>query len=102
MKNKLLEAMALGLPVVSYPDAVVGIDCEPGVHLLVADTAEQMAESVQELLLQPERARQIARSGRRFVEDHYGWESSSRRYEALYEAIVKERVKRTTRGATGD
>ncbi|PYX92382.1 MAG: hypothetical protein DMG71_18120, partial [Acidobacteria bacterium] len=38
IKNKLLEAMSMQLPIVAYPGATVGIECTAGKHLVTADT----------------------------------------------------------------
>lgn len=91
MKNKILEAMAMQLPVVSCPEALIGINCVPGEHVLIADTPEQMAASVLELLRRPEFAFRIAAGGRKFVEERYSWNAQSRRYETLYQEVINER-----------
>ena len=91
MKNKILEAMAMQVPIVCYPPAIVGIDCVPGKHLLVAQTPKQFAEHVLELLRRPEHASEIAMAGRRLVEERYSWESRARAYEEIYKAVILER-----------
>jgi len=91
MKNKILEAMAMQLPIVCYPAAIVGIDCVPGKHLLVAQSPQQFAEHVLELLRRPELAADIAHAGRRLVEERYSWESRARAYEEIYETVIGER-----------
>jgi sugar transferase (PEP-CTERM/EpsH1 system associated) len=46
VQNKVLEAMALGRPVVASPQAFEGIRAVPGRDLLVADGAEAMAHAI--------------------------------------------------------
>ena len=57
---KILEAMALGTPVVATAKAVEGIDVEHGQHVLVADSGEAFADAVVELLRNPSTAGALA------------------------------------------
>lgn len=85
LKSKILEAMAMGMPIVCYPGSTVGIEAVPGQHLLVAQSTQEFAASVLHLLRNPDRAEKIARAARRLVKDKYSWESRARAYEELYE-----------------
>ncbi len=73
IQNKVLEAMAMGRPVIASPAAFQGIDAEPGRHLLVAGTAEEQAASLLELLASPERAQAMGQAARSRMESHYCW-----------------------------
>jgi glycosyltransferase involved in cell wall biosynthesis len=90
IKNKLLEAMAMGLPIVSYPEATSGIECADGTHLLLARTVREFADRTVELLQAPERALALGREARRLMEERYSWESRATAYELLYEAVLAE------------
>ena len=57
LQNKVLEAMAVGTPVVATPRAVAALDVRPGEHLLVADDAAGLAAATVALLRDPARAR---------------------------------------------
>jgi len=51
LKSKMLEAMAMRMPIVAYhPGSTVGIDCVYGKHLLAAETPQEFAAHVVELL----------------------------------------------------
>jgi len=91
LKSKVLEAMAMRLPIVCYPGSTVGIECVPGKHLRVAQTPQEFAAHVLELLRHPEQAEQMAQAGRELVEEKYSWESRARAYEQLYENVIAER-----------
>jgi polysaccharide biosynthesis protein PslH len=92
LKSKVLEAMAMRMPIVAYhPGSTVGIDCVYGRHLLAAETPEQFAIHVLDLLRHPEKADRIAQAGRELVEEKYSWESRARAYEQLYQQIIEER-----------
>jgi glycosyltransferase involved in cell wall biosynthesis len=94
VKNKLLEAMALGLPIISYPEAVKGIACTPGKHLLVADDPQEFARLSLDLLHRPGRAEEIGRAARQFVEENFSWESRADSFEGLYRQAIEDRRRR--------
>jgi polysaccharide biosynthesis protein PslH len=70
---KILEAMALGVPVVSTTVGREGLEVEDGVHLLVADAPAEFADRVCRLLEQPDLCARLSAAGRRRVEDIYDW-----------------------------
>lgn len=88
LKNKLLEAMAMELPIVSYRSSTSGIDCIPGKHLKIADSAQEFASHIIDLLRYPVAARQMAKAGRDLVADKYSWESKVNQWSRLYEEVV--------------
>ena len=47
---KILDAMAMGLPIVSHSMAIEGLDIHPEEHVLVADDARSTANAVERLL----------------------------------------------------
>ena len=75
VQNKVLEAMAMGRPVVATPAAFEGIEAEPGRDLLVAETAEEQARAVRHLLSDPTRAAALGAAARRRMEEAYSWEA---------------------------
>jgi len=91
IQNKVLEAMAMGLPVVGTRAATQGVDGQDGRDYLVAETAEQQVEAVCGLLRAPERARELGRSARAFVEAHYDWEVCLRPLDAMLERLGPKR-----------
>jgi glycosyltransferase involved in cell wall biosynthesis len=91
MKNKVLEAMAMGLPIVCYADALSGIEAASGRHLLVADDPGHFASAVAGLLEAPARAQALGAAARRLMEARYGWDSVAAAFEDLYERVRRER-----------
>jgi sugar transferase (PEP-CTERM/EpsH1 system associated) len=83
IQNKVLEAMAMGLPVVGTTSATQGVGGEPGRDYVVRDDAEGFAEAVKELLRDPPRAKELGRAARRFVESRYDWEVAFQPLDAL-------------------
>jgi glycosyltransferase involved in cell wall biosynthesis len=74
-KLKVLEAMAMALPVVTTTVGAQGLNVESGRHLFVADNPDDFAGRVLELLKDRKKAAQIGAAARRFVEQKYGWEA---------------------------
>jgi sugar transferase (PEP-CTERM/EpsH1 system associated) len=74
IQNKVLEALAMGLPTVGTTCATQGTAGTDREHFLVEDEAEGFATAVADLLTDRERAGELAQAGRRFVEENYDWE----------------------------
>jgi glycosyltransferase involved in cell wall biosynthesis len=70
---KILEAMAIGTPVVATSKGAEGLDAKPGKHLFVADEPEEFAECVLRLLSDGELRRHLAASGNELVRARYDW-----------------------------
>ncbi len=73
IQNKVLEALAMGLPVVGTTSATQGIEGQPGRDFLLADDPNAFAEDCIRLLQDATAAREQGERGRRFVEDNYDW-----------------------------
>ena len=74
IQNKVLEAMAMGLPVVGTTCATQRVEGVPGRDFRVQDEAEGFAREVVDLLRNPDRALALGRAARGFVEANYDWE----------------------------
>ncbi len=72
IQNKVLEAMAMGRPVVASPAAAEGIDAVAGRDFIVADE-EEMTTCILGLLRQPARAVSIGQQARVRMEERYRW-----------------------------
>ena len=82
MQNKLLEAMAMGLPCVTTSLAATPLGATPGEHLLVGDTASDIADLIVKLGTD-ELHRAIADAGRRFVQECYSWPAAVEPLETI-------------------
>jgi len=82
MQNKLLEAMAMGLPCVTTSLAATPLGVTPWEHLLVGDTADQLADLIVKLGID-ELHDTIADAGRHFVQEHYSWPAAVAPLESL-------------------
>jgi glycosyltransferase involved in cell wall biosynthesis len=88
---KVLQAMALGTPIVSTTKGVEGLELEPGTHALVGDTAVELAQHVLRLLDQPLLAAHISAEASRLVAERYSWTSAGAELERTLERAVVER-----------
>jgi len=84
-QNKILEAMAMGVPVVTSSAAAGGVDAEAPHHLLVADTADEIAAAVMRVVEQPRERARLAGAGRERALSHHAWPHSMRRLDAIVE-----------------
>lgn len=85
VRVKILNALAMGLPVVSTPLGAEGLEVESGKHLLLADTPSDFARAVVDVLGDPDLAGSLGCEGRRLVCERYSWEIIGRRWLGLYE-----------------
>ncbi|SMC00213.1 glycosyl transferase group 1 [Hymenobacter roseosalivarius DSM 11622] len=85
LQNKLLEAMAMRLPCVTTPLANNALRGTSGEHLLVGQTAAELAAHISDLLAEAEQAKALAQRGLEFVRENYNWATATRRLERLFE-----------------
>lgn len=77
VQNKVLEAMACGLPVVCSSAAASGIDAQQGEHLLVSDDPADVAAHCARLLLNPDERAELGSAARYCVQHRYDWASAA-------------------------
>ena len=86
IQNKVLEAMALGVPALVTPLAFEGLEAEDGRDLVVAPAEPQaFAEAAIGLLEDPARRQAITANARQVVEEKYSWEG---RFKVLNEILA--------------
>jgi glycosyltransferase involved in cell wall biosynthesis len=88
---KILEAMALGTPVVATHKAAEGLDVVDGENIILADDPDAFAQCTAELLADPARRARLASAARRLVETRYDWGPIGRRFTELVEEAVAHR-----------
>jgi polysaccharide biosynthesis protein PslH len=87
-QNKILEAMAMGVPVVTSRVAAGGVDAEPGAHLVVADSPNEQAEAIIKLLESAQERERLARAGRQRVLSHHAWPQSMNRLDGIVQRCI--------------
>ena len=88
IQNKVLEAMACATPVVATPQATAALQTVAGEHLLLAASAQECAQAVQRLLVDPQLQERVGRAGRRYVEERHDWTDIVVGLEGVYAAAM--------------
>ncbi len=86
--NKVLEPLALGLPVVASSVAAEGLDVRRDDALLVADDPEDFARRVVDVLRDPAMGHRLGACGQAAVRAKYGWDRSVAKLESVYYELV--------------
>ncbi|MEW6113547.1 MAG: glycosyltransferase family 4 protein [Thermodesulfobacteriota bacterium] len=82
IKNKVLDAMACGLPVVGTDEAFSGLGVIPGVHCVVCSRA-QMPNAVIDLLQDPKRRLSLGAAAREWVMKNANWDTLADRFDEV-------------------
>jgi glycosyltransferase involved in cell wall biosynthesis len=86
---KIVEAMAVGLPVVSTTIGVEGLDVRPGENILIADDAASFTDAALRLLRDADLRDRIAKGGQ-ILARRYDWTILTRPCGDLVEDVVKQ------------
>ena len=90
MKNKILEAMAMGKTVVTTSIGALGIDVTPGKNIIIADEPMVFAQRVTELLSNEQLRRVIGYEARKFAETRYSWANTADTVNKLFDEKQSE------------
>jgi glycosyltransferase involved in cell wall biosynthesis len=86
IKNKTLEAMAAGVPVIASDRGLEGLTVDDGttaLRALRANQPEEYVAAISKLFSQPGLCVDLARNGRKLVETEFIWEIAGQRYEQV-------------------
>jgi polysaccharide biosynthesis protein PslH len=84
-QNKILEAMAMGLPCITTTLVNNAILAKPNEEILTADTEGGFAEQILNLLQDIDYQLIIKANGRQFVKSHYSWQTATQALNDLIE-----------------
>jgi glycosyltransferase involved in cell wall biosynthesis len=87
---KILEAMALGRPVVSTNIGSEGLELVDGQHILIADKPEEFADKTIRLLTDDLLYHRIVQQARNLVEERYSWDQISKNLLKVYSDLESE------------
>ncbi|KPJ69799.1 hypothetical protein AMJ44_02140 [candidate division WOR-1 bacterium DG_54_3] len=90
IQNKILEAMAMGIPVVATPQASQGIQGRVSQDLLVEEKAEDFAHQVVRLIKDASLREYFRNNAKSLIENKYSW---SKNLKILEDLILRSRVK---------
>lgn len=84
LQNKILEAMAMGIPCVVSPLVNESLCAVPGTHLLVASTREEFVQSISRLLKDETFQKKLGHQGAEWVKENFSWKESMKKLEMIF------------------
>lgn len=87
---KILESMALGLPIVSTSIGCEGLDVEDGKNILIADTPELFTQQILRLIEDESFRKQISSEARKLVENKYDWKIITKKQYEIYKNLISQ------------
>ena len=88
-QNKILEAMASGVPVVVSRVAAGGVDAVAGEHFAVGSAPEEHAQAILRILGDPAERWRLAVAGRERMLSHHAWDRSMKRLDGIIERCLR-------------
>ncbi|MCB0734442.1 MAG: glycosyltransferase [Bacteroidetes bacterium] len=88
-QNKVLEAMAMGVPVVCTQIGFAGLEIESGEGVLYAPNDQQFVQSVLELLGSETKRREVGQKGLELARNRFSWDGITRQLEHYFEQVAE-------------
>ena len=86
IQNKILEAMSMGIPVITTPEGAEGIGADK--HILQnAYSDEDYANKVRVLIKKSEKNYQIGKNSRKFIINNFSWEKVGNDWDKLIKKV---------------
>ena len=79
LQNKLLEAMAIGVPCITTTLANNALGATENKEILIANEAQGFRDKIMDLLNDHEMSATISKNAKRFVEENYDWKPVTRK-----------------------
>lgn len=90
VKVRVLQAMAMGKPVVSTSMVTSGIDVSAGENIILADDPREFADRVIELLNNGDLRKRIGANARKLMEEKHSWEKLTDELNELLERATNK------------
>jgi glycosyltransferase involved in cell wall biosynthesis len=88
IRVKTIEALGFGKAVVATPLAAAGLPVADGEHVRLAETDDELARAILDLLADAEGRAALGRRARTWAVEHAGWEAAVDAYERLYRSLL--------------
>lgn len=93
MQAKILEAMAMGVPVVTTSIGATALEAVDGKDIIVADDPKSFSEKTIELIKDRDFRNYIAKNARKLAEEKYEWSAIVQRFDEIYENVKTMEMK---------
>lgn len=94
VRNKLLEAMAAGMPIITTRLGAEGLNIKDGRQVLFAETPNEFIGKIQELMGSPSFRQQLGKAAREYVIENYSYTLLGTQIEERYKQLLSERHNR--------
>jgi glycosyltransferase involved in cell wall biosynthesis len=91
VKNRILQAMAMGKAIIASPLTIEGIDVTDGVQVLVAESAGEWLERCLHLLRNGGERERLGREARKYVEENHSLHAKTSRFLKIVKQITLSR-----------
>ena len=89
IKNKILEAMSMKLPVISTSIGISGIEAEDKIHYIKADTAIEFKKTVIKLIEDKELRNNLTLQAYKLVKNKYSWDNSMKKLDDIIKQTLE-------------
>jgi sugar transferase (PEP-CTERM/EpsH1 system associated) len=90
VQNKVLQAFACALPVISTPMGAEGILCQADRDILIASTSDEFITQANRLIVHPKLRQSIGQSALYIIKQHYSWQSQLQPLVNLFDSEDKQ------------
>jgi sugar transferase (PEP-CTERM/EpsH1 system associated) len=88
-QNKVLEGMAMGVPVVCSEIGFKGLGIKNGEGALMRSGTDSFAEAVIDLLQSPAKRQEVGKKGTEVMQSNFGWDAIANKLETYFEQIKR-------------
>lgn len=84
---KILESMAVGLPIVAHPARLAALGAKDNIHLLFAEDGNSFVHQINRLLEDNKLAAALSKNARNLVEEKFSWEKIGKKMNKIWKEI---------------
>lgn len=95
-RQKLVDYMAMGKPIVSTTKGAEGLEMQDGIHYLKRDTVESFSEAIIQLLYDKELGQLLGRNAKELARKSYSWDSQSTKLLAAHSRAYRRKAPRSS------
>lgn len=88
---KVLDALAMGMPIVATSIAAEGLEVTDEENILIADDAEKYAAQIVRLFQNPDLRERLGEQGIKLINEKYSWEIIGDKLKHVYDALLEKK-----------